>query len=218
MSMEKGTLIVIAKECLPGRAKTRLSPPLTPSGAAELALVSLEQTLVTAGRVEGVKCILYWDGAPPQGFPYDKFEIIPQISGGLDARLAHVFDNVKHGATGRTFLIGMDTPQISFEMLNAVFDDTSDVDAWLGLTLDGGYWGLGLQKPDGALIEGIAMSTDYTGSEQMHRLQEAKLHIRLLPQLQDMDHWSDALDIAKVVPGTSFAEAVWANERNLVRA
>ena len=39
------TVAVIAKECVPGRVKTRLSPPLTPERAAALAQLSLSRTL-----------------------------------------------------------------------------------------------------------------------------------------------------------------------------
>ncbi|OEV21105.1 glycosyltransferase, partial [Streptomyces nanshensis] len=39
------TLLVIAKEPLPGRAKTRLCPPCTPQQAARLAAAALHDTL-----------------------------------------------------------------------------------------------------------------------------------------------------------------------------
>ncbi len=39
------TVVVIAKECRPGRVKTRLTPPLTPQEAASVAEASLVQTL-----------------------------------------------------------------------------------------------------------------------------------------------------------------------------
>lgn len=41
------TLLVLAKEPVPGRVKTRLTPPFTPEEAAELAAASLADTLGT---------------------------------------------------------------------------------------------------------------------------------------------------------------------------
>ena len=41
------TLLVIAKEPLPGRVKTRLTPPFTPEEAARLAEAALADTLRT---------------------------------------------------------------------------------------------------------------------------------------------------------------------------
>ena len=44
------TLIVIAKEPVPGRVKTRLSPPFTPRQAASLAHAALLDTLEAVRR------------------------------------------------------------------------------------------------------------------------------------------------------------------------
>ena len=41
-------LVVIAKECLPGRVKTRLHPPFTMAEAAAIAAASLADTLAAA--------------------------------------------------------------------------------------------------------------------------------------------------------------------------
>ena len=45
------SIAVIAKECVPGKVKTRLCPPLTPKQAAELAQTSLSQTLRAVRQV-----------------------------------------------------------------------------------------------------------------------------------------------------------------------
>ena len=42
---------VIAKRPLPGRSKTRLTPPLSPQGAAALAAAALQDTLATLGSL-----------------------------------------------------------------------------------------------------------------------------------------------------------------------
>ena len=55
-------------------------------------------------------CVL--EGEPGPWLP-EGFEVIPQVSGGLDARLAAAFA----AATGPMFLVGMDTPQITPELL-----------------------------------------------------------------------------------------------------
>ena len=47
MSDHAGTVIVLAKEPVPGRVKTRLQPVFTPGEAARLAAASLEDTLAT---------------------------------------------------------------------------------------------------------------------------------------------------------------------------
>ncbi|WP_255579649.1 DUF2064 domain-containing protein [Cryobacterium sp. PAMC25264] len=106
------TLIVIAKECLPGRVKTRLHPPLSFEQAAQLAAASLDDTFAAVAPLPATRRVLAFDGVvvPAAAAGYD---VVPQIDGGLDERLGAIFD----GCTEPTVLIGMDTPQITAELL-----------------------------------------------------------------------------------------------------
>ena len=81
-------------------------------------------------------------------------------------------------------------------------------EAWIGPATDGGFWALALRRPDGDLIRGVPMSTATTGARQLARLAAAGLNVGMLPELRDMDHFSDALQIAAEIPGSAFAEAV----------
>ncbi|MET3919110.1 DUF2064 domain-containing protein [Arthrobacter sp. UYEF20] len=201
------SVAVIAKECVPGKVKTRLSPPLTPEAAAALAQLSLSRTLDTVRHLRARHRILVIDGTP-NAHDAAQFTVVPQAAGGLDERLAAICD----AATGPLLIVGMDTPQLSTEHVAPLLRDwSSDAprhEAWLGLATDGGFWALALRRPDGALIRGVPMSTETTGAEQLARLAAAGLSVGMLPELRDMDHFSDALQIAAEIPGTDFAFAV----------
>ena len=56
------TIVVIAKECLPGRVKTRLHPPLSLEQAAALAAASLDDTLGALAALPATRRILAFDG------------------------------------------------------------------------------------------------------------------------------------------------------------
>jgi len=212
-------LVVIAKECLPGRVKTRLHPALSFEQAAELAAASLDDTLTAALAVPASRRILAFDGVTPPRAAAE-FEILPQVAGGLDERLAAIFD----GLDEPTVLIGMDTPQVTADLLAPVFADwPDDTDAWLGLADDGGFWALALAAPRGGLrrgssprgdsrrgdlIRGVPMSMDDTGARQLDRLQEAGLRVRQLPVLTDVDTIADAHAVAATVPDGRFARAL----------
>ncbi|GFE18349.1 hypothetical protein Sgleb_63960 [Streptomyces glebosus] len=58
------TLLVIAKEPVPGRVKTRLTPPYTPQEAAALAEAALADTLHTVLKVPVRRRVLVLDGVP----------------------------------------------------------------------------------------------------------------------------------------------------------
>ncbi|WP_104162313.1 DUF2064 domain-containing protein [Cryobacterium sp. N22] len=195
------TLIVIAKECLPGKVKTRLHPPLSLEQAAELAAASLDDTLDAVTALPATRRVLAFDGAvaPAAAAGYD---IVPQVAGGLDQRLGAIFDGCNEPAV----LIGMDTPQVSAAVLAPLFAAwPDDVDAWFGPAADGGFWALGLRHPDGDLIRGVPMSRSDTGTHQLERLRAAGLRVRLLPTLTDVDHIEDAHRVAALAPHGRFA-------------
>ena len=195
------TLIIIAKECVPGRVKTRLHPPLSLEQAAALASASLADTFRAVSALDASRRILLFDGNlfPLGSEPYD---VIPQVSGNLDRRLGAIFDECE----GPTVLIGMDTPQLDAAMLAPLFDEWPvDVDAFLGFAVDGGYWTIAMAKPDGSLIRGVPMSQDNTGQLQLERLAEAGLRVQMLPELLDVDTVDDARMVASLAPETEFA-------------
>jgi len=204
------TVAVIAKECVPGRVKTRLSPPLPAQSAADLAQLSLSRTLDSVRSVPARRRLLVMDGTPT-AWDAAGFTVLPQASGGLDERLAALCDVV----SGPLLIIGMDTPQFSLDHVALLLRDWSTVlarhEAWIGPATDGGFWALALLRPDGALIRGVPMSTATTGDRQLGRLTGAGLTVGMLPGLRDMDYFSDAVQIAAEIPDSLFAEAVAEN-------
>ncbi|WP_375389327.1 DUF2064 domain-containing protein [uncultured Amnibacterium sp.] len=193
------TVIVLAKECVPGRVKTRLTPPFSPEEAAALASASLADTLEAVGRVAADRHLLWFDGAAPRG---TGFEVVQQPSGGLDERIAAAFE----WTDDRAVLVGMDTPQLDPAVLQAVLDDDG-ADAWFGPATDGGWWALGLEpgRRRGDLVRGTPMSTDVTGASQLLRLSAAALRVRRLPTLTDVDHVAEAFAVAEAAPASRFA-------------
>ncbi|MEU0114567.1 DUF2064 domain-containing protein [Streptomyces bobili] len=191
------TLLVIAKEPLPGRVKTRLTPPFTPGEAAALAEASLADTLEAVVATPAARRVLVLDGAPGPWLP-PGFDVVPQCAGGLDERLADAFARCE----GPALLIGMDTPQVTPELLTV---DFAGCDAWFGPAEDGGFWALGLAEPDPALLRGVPMSTPSTGAVQRARLVAAGLRVRDLPRLRDVDDARDAHAVAALAPHGRFA-------------
>ncbi|MFJ4834953.1 DUF2064 domain-containing protein [Streptomyces sp. NPDC088747] len=191
------TLLVIAKEPVPGRVKTRLTPPFTPREAALLAEASLVDTLRTVAATPAARHVLVLDGTPGSWLP-PGFDVVPQCAGGLDERLAAAFA----GCEGPALLIGMDTPQVTPELLTV---DFADCDAYFGPAEDGGFWALGLATPDPELLRGVPMSTPHTGAVQRARLTAAGLRVRDLPTLRDVDTAADAQAVATAAPHSRFA-------------
>jgi rSAM/selenodomain-associated transferase 1 len=198
-------LMVIAKEPLPGRAKTRLTPPCTPHEAAALAEAALLDTLEVVGRTPARRRVLVFDG-DAERFADSGFEVIPQRGAGLGERLAAAFEDVAEPA----LLVGMDTPQLTSELLLDGIAALAQpgVDAVLGPTLDGGYWSIGLARLAIGAFDGVPMSSSSTWRKQLAQLQGLGLHVHDQPPLRDVDTIDDARVVARQAPGSRFARAI----------
>lgn len=199
-------LLVIAKEPLAGRSKTRLCPPCTFQEAARLAEAALADTLGAVVAVPAAgRRILALDGSPGPWLP-PGFEVVPQRGDGLDERLAWAFAEVD----GPALLVGMDTPQLTPAILAEAVArlGAPGVDAVLGPASDGGYWAVGLREPDPAAFLGVPMSTSSTGEAQRARLRSLGLSVAELPVLRDVDTIRDAWAVAAAAPASRFARAL----------
>jgi glycosyltransferase A (GT-A) superfamily protein (DUF2064 family) len=194
------TLLVIAKQPVAGRVKSRLVPPYSHQQAATLAAAALADTLHAVLATPARRRVLVLDGVPGPWLPAG-FEVIQQVGGGLDERLAAAFAAV----SGPALIVGMDTPQVTPQLLAPSWDG---VDAWLGPAVDGGFWALGLREPDPGHVRGVPMSTPWTGTAQRDRLEAAGLQVADLPLLRDVDTAADAAAVAAVAPHTRFAAAL----------
>lgn len=206
--MSELTLLVIAKEPRPGRVKTRLTPDVTPTVAADLAAAALADTLDAVMAAPARRRVLVLDGAPGAWVPHG-IDVVAQATGGLDRRLAAAFAAVD----GPAFLVGMDTPQLTPELLRVDLESLGAPDAVLGRSSDGGFWGIGLRRPRPDVLLGVPMSTDRTGEVQRRRLVSAGLVVADLPVLTDVDTMADARLVARGCPGTRFAALVERLER-----
>jgi glycosyltransferase A (GT-A) superfamily protein (DUF2064 family) len=126
---------------------------------------------------------------------------VPQRGDGLAARLAAAFQ----AATGPAFLVGMDTPQVTPALLDAGLAALEHADAAFGAAFDGGYWGIGLRRPDPEAFRGVPMSAPTTAAFQRARLDDLGLRTALLPPLLDVDTIADAHAVAATAPHTRFA-------------
>jgi glycosyltransferase A (GT-A) superfamily protein (DUF2064 family) len=204
-------IMVIAKEPVPGRAKTRLTPPYTPAEAAEIAEAALADTLATVASVNVSRRVLALAGTPGRWLP-PGFDVLGQRGVGLDERIAWALADARAACPAPLVLIGMDTPQVTPALLvqAAVPLVYGAADATFGLAEDGGFWLLGLREIDPALVLGVPMSRPDTGSLQLARLHQAGLRVRLLPELADVDTADEAERIAAATPGSRFAACVQA--------
>ena len=202
-------LVVIAKAPVPGRVKTRLTPPFSPQQAAQLAEAALADTLAAAAQVSVARHVLALDGAPGGWLPAG-FDVIRQRGDGLDGRIAAALGDAYARLPVPVVLIGMDTPQVTPGLLEPAIRPLADgaADAVFGPAADGGFWLLGLRQPDPRLVAGVPMSTAVTGAAQLARLAAAGLRVHQTRCCVDVDDVADAVAVAGEIPRSRFAAAL----------
>jgi len=203
-------LLVLAKTPVPGRVKTRLCPPCTPHQAAVLAAAALADTMAAVTAAPAAHRCLVIDGDHPA--PPD-WHRTTQRGTTLGERLAHAYTDTRLDGAA-SLLIGMDTPQVSADLLagaaRRLGADANEGDAVLGLAEDGGWWALGLRNPShGQVLRQVPMSTPDTGALTLAALRARGLRVATLPTLRDVDTYADAQAVATLCPaGSRFALAV----------
>jgi rSAM/selenodomain-associated transferase 1 len=198
------TIIVVAKEPLPGFVKTRLTPPLAPGEAAALAAAAIHDTIRAAAASTAERIVIALDGAPGWWLGDFGVDVIAQRGRGLDERIAAAFGTVG----GPALLIGMDTPQVSSALLSDALATLDAHDAVFGPADDGGFWAVGVRSPHPRLFLGVPMSTSGTGAAQLAQLRSFDLDVGQLSRLRDVDTFDDATAVAAQAPGTRFAAAL----------
>jgi glycosyltransferase A (GT-A) superfamily protein (DUF2064 family) len=201
-------LLMITKAPVPGRSKTRLSPPCTAEQAAAIAGASVGDSLDVLRATPVRRRVVALDG-DPGGLDLSGCVVVPQVEGGLGTRLARAFADAMEAPGGDlpTLLIGMDTPQVTSALLTACLDRlvaAGPGTAVLGTAPDGGWWALGVHSSHAAqVLPRVPMSREDTAVLTRAALEEAGLTVLDLPSLTDIDHFPDALSVAAECPAGS---------------
>jgi glycosyltransferase A (GT-A) superfamily protein (DUF2064 family) len=103
--------------------------------------------------------------------------------------------------------IGMDTPQVTDELIRECAEELLRRDAVLGLARDGGWWVLGVTEAMMAdCLRGVPMSRPDTGALTLAALSDTGVHVSLVSTLADVDTVDD-IDVVRRAcpPGGRFA-------------
>jgi rSAM/selenodomain-associated transferase 1 len=191
----------MAKESAPGRAKTRLVPPLSYEQAAELNTAFLQDVaanLVLAGhQIERQRgAIVGYAAYGPPGTDDFFRGILPESIGLIEAWLPNFGDCLFH-TIGEILARGHDSAVVlnsdSPTLPTAFLVETAEVlaqpgdRAVLGPSTDGGYYLLGLKAAHRRMFDDITWSTERVAGETLQRAREIGLEVHILPAWYDID-------------------------------
>jgi uncharacterized protein len=189
-------IAVMAKASIPGRAKTRLVPPLTAEEAASLNtcfLRDIADNLISASALANIAAFMAYAPAGSAGFFRD---ILPAPVRLLETVAASLGDCLLHAATalldaghGSVCLINSDSPTLpAAYLVTAATALAAPGDRIvLGPSTDGGYYLIGLKRPHRRLFEDIDWSTERVAAQTLARARELDLAVHELPSWYDVD-------------------------------
>jgi glycosyltransferase A (GT-A) superfamily protein (DUF2064 family) len=195
------TVLVVAKAPEPGRAKTRLAATVGDLVAAEVAAAALLDTLdaVTDAPVASRVVALTGDldaaaGATQIRHGLESFTVIEQRGASFADRLA----NAHADSADRypVLQIGMDTPQVTADLLADCARRLLRAPAVLGPARDGGWWLLGVRVPGMAeCLRDVPMSQPDTGELTLKALRDNGIDVEQVELLTDFDVAGDIVAV-----------------------
>lgn len=210
-------LLVVAKAPVPGLAKTRLTPPATPRQAATIAAASLLDTLAAVRSTPRAVPVVAMTGDLDEACSADELRaalarttVIEQRGDGFGDRLANAHADTADRYPGLPIVqIGMDTPQVTPELLAGTAALLADGDIVLGPAEDGGWWALGLRDPHrAAVLRDVPMSRGDTAARTLAALARRGTDAVITETLSDVDTIDDAFQVAQAIPDSRFAAAL----------
>jgi uncharacterized protein len=205
----------MAKASVPGRAKTRLVPPLTFDEAADLNTAFLQDVadnvLLASRRTRGPVTIAGYAAYGPPGSEGFFRTILPESIGLLGAWLPNFGDCLFH--TIRELLqrghdsavvLNADSPTLPTAFLVETAEALARPGdrAVLGRSTDGGYYLLGLKAAHRRMFENIDWSTERVADQTLQRAREIDLEIHMLPAWYDVDDLDDLSRLHSEVCGS----------------
>lgn len=208
-------VLVVAKAPVPGRAKTRLAAGVGAQAAADIAAAALLDTLDAVAAADVQARVVALTGSLDQASAGDEirsllrdFTVVPQRGDDFAERLANAHVDAAEAAGGLPVLqIGMDTPQVTADLVGECARELLTADAVLGMARDGGWWVLGVMDATMAdCLRTIPMSRPDTGVVTLAALGDTGIDVSLVPTLADVDTVDDIEPVRRACPpGGRFA-------------
>jgi rSAM/selenodomain-associated transferase 1 len=115
------------------------------------------------------------------------FERLPQVGTSLGERLDYALTHVLAGGSRRVVVMDSDSPTLPAAFVAQAFDALADHEVVLGPCDDGGYYLIGLTRPQPQLLRNVQMSQPNVLRDTLALAEAGGLRVALLPRWYDVD-------------------------------
>jgi glycosyltransferase A (GT-A) superfamily protein (DUF2064 family) len=210
------TALIVAKAPVPGLAKTRLAAALGDRVAAGIAAAALLDTLDAVADTPLAAKVVAMTGDLASACQSEAirerlsgFTVVEQRGDSFADRLANAHADAAATAGPMPVLqIGMDTPQVTAELLTRCARALLGAHAVVGPARDGGWWLLGVADAATAeCLRLVPMSRPDTGALTYAALLQTGSPVTVLEELADVDTVADISVVrADCQPSGRFAQ------------
>jgi rSAM/selenodomain-associated transferase 2/rSAM/selenodomain-associated transferase 1 len=192
----RASLVVFAKAPVPGRVKTRLAKDVGSAEAVRIYRTIGRETVdalrhgpwntrvyVDPPTSEGVDHVRKWLGS--RGLSYRR-----QSEGDLGRRMAAAIHECLDDSPA-VVVVGTDTPGLDASCIRSALEALEATDVVIGPAEDGGYYLIGMKRPNPSLFRGIPWSTSGVLPQTRAAIRRAGLRLHLLETRRDVDTLPD---------------------------
>lgn len=206
-------LVFMVKWPEPGRAKTRLCPPLSPDEAAALARAFLLDTLAEAAGAGADRLLAFAPISAARDFRAlvgDDVGLIEAECRDLGGALEHAQRSALALGYRRVALVGADLPHLDCARYAEAFAALATADCAIGPSGDGGYYLLAAAQ-ETPVFRGVTWSTASVLDETLANAGAASIRVACVPACDDVDTAADLswlLDALRERPGAGHTLAL----------
>lgn len=185
----------MAKVPSAGNVKTRLQPFLSSEECAELSEAFLKDAFLKTKSICENVILAY---SPPEKINALRLLLssqsiyFEQTGRDLGQRMFNAFMFAFEQKTDSVVMIGTDSPTFPADYIEQAFEFLeTNSDVVLGKTEDGGFYLIGLRKPEKGIFENVAWSSPQTFEQVYKNIKDLNLHLREVPSWYDVDERED---------------------------
>lgn len=209
----KNAIILFTRVPVEGRAKTRLAPFLSNKNSSKLQIEFIKDIFQELKLIKAKIIVAYSDDGELELISdiFDlETEFILQRGNSLGEKMMNSFKDVLKNHE-KAILIGSDIPLISSVKIKEQFLNLKDKDVVISPTYDGGYYLIGLKKPNDNILE-IDYKSKNVFLDTIAKIKKENLSFSKGERLLDVDDENDFLELKKELEKTNKNKARYTKE------
>lgn len=185
-------LIIFYRNPIAGKVKTRLAATVGDQKALEIYRKLALHTKEVTENLPFDKIVFYSESIDLKDmWPNASYSKSLQRGDDLGERMEKAFAAGFETGYASICIIGTDCYELTAECIRQAFTALESADAVIGPAHDGGYYLLGLKKPNPQIFQNKHWSTDRVYNDTVRDLESLGLRYVTLPKLKDVDTEDD---------------------------